>query len=348
MNDLTFFLGANTYQGFYSLYEEYLLTRQDSKVWILKGGAGCGKSGFMRTVADRVSAEGYTAHRILCSGDPASLDGVHIPDMGVILLDGTAPHVLEPALVGEKGFYLDLSRYYRPGVPELREQDTAYKEHYRIAYRWLAAAGETSAALALPPGTEEIIRRKASALITRELRVKSKTPGRITRVFLDAFTGNGMLSLADTKEKLAEHRIGLHGVCGIEHAFLSAAADAALSRGWDVVLALSPLQPGSIAQLFIPERGFGIGVGEGERYIHLDKIIYQQTGRDESATIRDTESMRNALLTRAKKELALARYHHDRLEEAVNPYVDFTEVYKAANSFADRLLLETAAGEASV
>ena len=181
MEDLSFFLGANTYHGFYSLYEEYLKTNAGSRVWILKGGAGCGKSGFMRRVNDRVSSAGYMVHRILCSGDPSSLDGIHIPALGVILLDGTAPHILEPPLVGDRGFYLDLSRFYRPGVPDLRTWEEAYQKHYQRAYCWLAAAGKTEASLTLPEEAETIIRRKAAALIARELRAKGRNPGKTLR-----------------------------------------------------------------------------------------------------------------------------------------------------------------------
>lgn len=348
MEDLSFFLGANTYHGFYSLYEEYLKTNAGSRVWILKGGAGCGKSGFMRRVNDRVSSAGYMVHRILCSGDPSSLDGIHIPALGVILLDGTAPHILEPPLVGDRGFYLDLSRFYRPGVPDLRIREEAYQKHYQRAYCWLAAAGKTEASLTLPEEAETIIRRKAAALIARELRAKGRNPGKTLRVFIDAFCCEGMLSLHDTQAKIARHQIGLFGVCGAEHVFLSSAAEAALARGYDIVISPSPLQPDRIAHLFIPECDLGIGIGKGDRYIHLDKIVHHQADAEFSARIRDTDSMRLSLLSRAQKELALARQKHDNLEEAVNPYVDFSSVYEEAEAFAEKLLNNASPESASL
>ena len=145
MKDLTFFLGANTCRGFCSLYQSYLEAYPQERVWILKGGAGCGKSGFMRRVAAVAAEAGFTVHRILCSGDPSSLDGIHVPELHALLFDGTAPHVLEPPLVGDRGFYLDLSQFYRPGVPDLQEREAAYREHYRRAYQWLSAAGSAEA-----------------------------------------------------------------------------------------------------------------------------------------------------------------------------------------------------------
>lgn len=344
MNELSFFLGANTYHGFYSLYERYLDAWDGSKVWILKGGAGCGKSGFMRTVGERAASAGLTVHRILCSGDPSSLDGIHIPDLGVILLDGTAPHILEPPLVGDRGFYLDMSRFYLTGVPDLLSDTEIYQEHYRRAYHWLAAAGEAEAILKLPEGAETAIRRKAAALISRELRSKNRKPGKFLSFFTEAFTGEGMYSLREAKGIPAGHQIGLNGVCGAEHAFLSTAAEAAIARGYDVLLSLSPLQPKRISHLFVPDTGFAIGMGKGDRTIHLDRIVFQHSDREYLTLIRETDSLRLALLSRARKELALAKHHHDRLEEAVNPYVDFPGVYQAAEAFAADLLEKGSAG----
>ena len=47
MQPLHFFLGANSEEGFSSLYEQLLGGRFDDLL-ILKGGAGSGKSTFMR------------------------------------------------------------------------------------------------------------------------------------------------------------------------------------------------------------------------------------------------------------------------------------------------------------
>ena len=338
MNDLTFFLGANSYRGFYSLYEEYMRSYDTARVWILKGGAGCGKSGFLRRVGQRAASAGYTVHRILCSGDPASLDGIHIPELEVMLFDGTAPHVLEPPLVGDRGFYLDLSRFFLPGVPDLREPTEAYREHYRRAYRWLAAAGNAAGAVTLRRETGDNIRKKARSLIARELRKRGREPGTARRFFVDAFTGEGSMALSETWRALTSRTIGLQGVCGAESLFLAAAGEAAMERGWNVILCPDPLQPDRTARLLIPEQGLGIGIGPGDRRIHLDRLVYNAVDKEESAHIRDTEAMRLALLNKAKKELRLAKQHHDRLEAAVNPHVDFAGVYDFAERFASELL----------
>ena len=88
-----YFLGANTPHGFYSLYDELIDPEQANAVYILKGGAGCGKSTLMRRVSQSLSDGGHRCEYILCSGDPDSLDAVIFPGLKAAIVDGTAPHV---------------------------------------------------------------------------------------------------------------------------------------------------------------------------------------------------------------------------------------------------------------
>ena len=57
MQPLHFFLGANSEEGFFSLYDQLLGGRLDD-LMILKGGPGCGKSTFMRRVGAAMERAG--------------------------------------------------------------------------------------------------------------------------------------------------------------------------------------------------------------------------------------------------------------------------------------------------
>ena len=95
MQPLHFFLGANSEEGFSSLYEQLLGGRFDDFL-ILKGGAGSGKSTFMRRVGAAVERTGERVVYINCSGDPDSLDGAIFLDRRAAIVDGTAPHGTAP------------------------------------------------------------------------------------------------------------------------------------------------------------------------------------------------------------------------------------------------------------
>ena len=69
MKQTHFFLGANSAEGFYGLYDQLLDARLYDLI-ILKGTPGCGKSTFMRRVAAALEKRGLETVYIHCSGDP--------------------------------------------------------------------------------------------------------------------------------------------------------------------------------------------------------------------------------------------------------------------------------------
>ena len=105
--DLTYFLGANSYRGFHSLYEDLVYSPMIDRLYIIKGGAGCGKSTFMKLIAEAAADKGLDVERVLCSGDPESLDGIFIPRLRIAYVDGTAPHAAVTKLGGRHKKYLN-------------------------------------------------------------------------------------------------------------------------------------------------------------------------------------------------------------------------------------------------
>lgn len=95
-----FFLGANTPGGFVGYIDDLYDAKDGWQAYIIKSGPGTGKSSLMRAVLDKLTDLGQEAEVICCSSDPNSLDGVLFPAMKMCILDGTAPHVIEPSYWG--------------------------------------------------------------------------------------------------------------------------------------------------------------------------------------------------------------------------------------------------------
>ena len=104
MNELSrqpmFFLGANAPGGFVSVFGNCYSAEDGWHTYIIKGGPGTGKSTLMKRVAGYFIKQGVRCELCPCSSDPQSLDAVIFPDFKVALLDGTAPHVVEPQYPG--------------------------------------------------------------------------------------------------------------------------------------------------------------------------------------------------------------------------------------------------------
>ena len=153
-----YFLGGNTACGFVSFYDGFCRGPEDF-LWVIKGGPGCGKSSFMKTVGHAAEEAGLDAEYVLCSGDPDSVDGVYIPAWHTGYVDGTAPHVIEAVTPGAAGLYLDLGQFYdrvalqkeRRAIEDLQRR---YKRLYQEAYARLAALAAPEVSVQIPEGRQ--------------------------------------------------------------------------------------------------------------------------------------------------------------------------------------------------
>lgn len=101
-----YFVCGNTAKGFQNFFPSNL--KNINKVYILKGGPGTGKSSLMKKIGDLMTAKKMPVEYIHCSSDPNSLDGLIIRTLSVAIVDGTAPHVIEPTAPGAIEEYVNL------------------------------------------------------------------------------------------------------------------------------------------------------------------------------------------------------------------------------------------------
>lgn len=105
------FPGGNTCYGFYSFYD-YMVAPEVERKIILKGGPGVGKSVFMKKTAQDFSAQGYDIEYHWCSSDNESLDGIVIGQRQICILDGTAPHIVDPRFPGAVDEIINLGSFW--------------------------------------------------------------------------------------------------------------------------------------------------------------------------------------------------------------------------------------------
>lgn len=137
-----FFAGGNTAYGFYSLFDNIL--EEDSKrLVILKGGPGTGKSTIFKSIGVEMLKKGFAVEYFYCSSDSASLDGVAIPALKAAVVDGTAPHVIDPVVPGARDEIVNLGDYWDEAVlipqrERLIHLGRIIKSHFSEAYYHLA------------------------------------------------------------------------------------------------------------------------------------------------------------------------------------------------------------------
>ena len=145
----SFFAAANGFSGFKSIFNEVLKRNELSRLFILKGGPGTGKSSIMKAIIKYANQEGIYAEAIWCSSDTNSLDGVILTDgdKSVAVIDGTSPHTMDPVYPGARDEIINLGDSF--DILHLKKHSEKIYEYtakksgcYKDAYRYLEMAGK--------------------------------------------------------------------------------------------------------------------------------------------------------------------------------------------------------------
>lgn len=353
MPNIQYFLGANSPRGFYSLYDQLIPLEDANAVYILKGGAGCGKSTLMRQVALAAEEADIEVEYILCSGDPASLDAVVLPALAIALVDGTAPHVVEPKYPGAVERYVNLGACYdtaalAPIRHEIMDCMKGYKDCYQRAYRCLDAAAqitEDMRSTLLTSALEEKMQKRAAGILSREVRrQKGHSPGKVTQRFLSAVTHLGQMCLFESVQAQCPKIYELADSYGLAHTMLCHLLSGCVAAGYDVVACPSPMAPERLEHLLVPQLGLAFlssspatpFSGRSYRRVRLDAMAGAELLRRSRPRLRFSKKVVSALINEAVSSLAQAKAMHDDLEALYNPHVDFDRV----NTMAQEIISE--------
>ncbi|MCL5982743.1 MAG: hypothetical protein M1571_09600 [Firmicutes bacterium] len=140
-----FFAGGNTVSGFHSLFDYIADLEQCNWRLIIKGGPGTGKSTLMKKIGALMAERGFYTELFFCSSDNESLDGLSVPSLGLVMVDGTAPHTIDASLPGARDEIINLGdcwdtealRRHRREIAELIRQNSGL---FVQAYQYLKEA----------------------------------------------------------------------------------------------------------------------------------------------------------------------------------------------------------------
>ncbi|QNO15603.1 hypothetical protein HYG86_12885 [Alkalicella caledoniensis] len=251
--------GGNTSQGFYSFYEN-VLSGLD-RVFILKGGPGTGKSSMSRKLGEKYLKEGYDITYLHCSSDNNSLDGIII-DNRVAIVDGTAPHVIDPKYPGIVDEIINLGECwdrekllpYRKEIIEMRSQIAI---HYKRAYSLFHQSKlvhddlEQIYLSEMDFGAADDVTQNLIKIIVGN-REENKTAKR-TDMFFGAITPNGSVNFYEELTDGIRTRFFVKGRAGTgKSTMMKKIAEAAISAGFDTEIYHCAFDPNSVDMVIIP------------------------------------------------------------------------------------------------
>lgn len=327
---IRYFLGANTPMGFKSYFSYLTDSRQLDRLYILKGGPGTGKSSIMKKIAAAAEQRGLSCQYIHCSSDPDSLDGIYLKEIRTAMLDGTAPHTLEPALPGafEELVYLSDcwdKRLLRLNLDEIRKlSEGIYKEHKRcIGYMTaVRAVDNDSFSLISDYCLREKIYRYASRLTAKHLPRKGMGEGRDERRFLSVVAPGRVASFAKEASLLCEQSVIIEDPHGLASSILlGRLRTAALERGIDTVSCCCVCRPDEkLEHLIMPELSLGFftsnhyhPISSEHRLIHARRFIDREL-EQKKFRLGFNSRARAELIDEACIALGRAKLLHDMLE----------------------------------
>ncbi len=321
-----YFPGANTGRGFVSRFGGIVPPwEKPHYTYILKGGPGVGKNTLMRKVAKRAVAKGYAIEEFRCASDPDSLDAVRVPDLGIVLLDGTAPHSIDPRLPGIEAEILDLGRFlHRSAFAEHRtELENLFAENkacYRAAYALLGAAHSLHReAIA---AADAVVDRTALQNFLTE-RFSDVESGANRALFVSSATPKGLIHYEKTHlPPTAQPVTGPVGELVLRAAAeILAAKSATVGFGF-----IDPEQPHSI---LAGEKALVLS-NTGNTLEYLCNAPLPQH-------VAFCMQEMHTLAGRATEVLGKALALHDRIEALYRPYVDYEHVNKESEKLLDAL-----------
>jgi len=340
-----FFLGANSKNGFTSFYST--LSEEVEKLYIIKGSPGGGKSTFMRRVQSRLSGP---SECIYCSSDPQSLDAVIFPEQKLALVDGTAPHVVEPTYHLAREEYVDLTRF---ATPALLDRDAVIQttQRYRAKshriHRLISCAGilrEEVRELALGGVSKERMVKKAAGILSREV-CPLKKEGRAVKRFLSAISPEGAVTLFDTVKCHSDRVYELDDSYHLATPLLEELLRRTVGMGHMVYACYSPLSPDTLEHLILPEARLAFVTSNAfqqypytpTRRIRIDAMMDSTYRKAHRGKLKFAASLSEALLAEAYEELAAAKLIHDELEALYHPCIDFDGILGFADELAQKI-----------
>lgn len=348
-----YFAAANAAGGFVSQFGGLFSAESGAwdKIYIIKGGPGTGKSRLMHDVARYAEDKGYSVEYFLCSSDSDSLDGIRIPACGIAMLDGTAPHTMDPHYPGaveeilNMGMFFD-TRILHEKLPEIRKLQEENGAAHRLAARYLRAAGD------IREGQKHIaansfLAEKAERAACRLLAPCKKEAARTWEErYLSAISTKGVVHLSTARQE-ARHFVPVTDKRGTAVFFLNTLWETCRRMGISAVRYVTPLCPKETEGVYLCDTGvlyYSDRYGEGadaEKRINTDRFFDMERFGQHREKYRFAGKCVAALLEGACEALAEAGRVHDALEAHYISAMDFASKEAFTDRFQSSLFSNT-------
>ncbi len=332
----SYFLGSPTPNGFETRFSDEI--KSGMYTVIIKGGPGTGKSTVMKKIASALE-DVDPAELYYCSSDPDSLDAVLFRGLGLIFVDGTAPHVFEPQYPGARQTILNLGRFWNAdqlkasadGIISLTEKNAAL--HARVR-RYLGASHDLGGEI-ISVAEQALYREKLEGYISRlsrKLFGKSNRPrGKVSIRQITSVTPKGVMTQESALEGCRVFRVE-DPFYAASDMLLKGLSQAAAAAGYDVVASRNVFLPQTVyEEIVIEELGLAFSTragGDDLKKINGLRFYDRDLLRQSRRKLSFASALRRELSKAAVEALKEAKDVHDDLEKYYSGAMDFEKSEK--------------------
>lgn len=340
-----YFASSNSYDGFVSYFDNVFSSRDFTKIFVLKGGPGTGKSTLMKRVACYGESQGFYTEAIYCSSDSKSLDGIIIKsDKGSIaIIDGTAPHerdAIIPGAVDElvwlgEGWRSSELEEQRGRIFDINSKKTAnYKKAYENLHLSSIFARNIRADIAKYLDFKKI--DHSVNMLCRDIYCEGKSKKSIR--LISSFSKEGatkLPTLYDISEKVYTVS-GKYGSCEI---YLSLLLAALQKTDMNYTVFPTALDKNIYDAIYLNDTKTVIMTAESDdAYINTMEYMNKDALHGEMNNLINNTRIKNYFMEKARDCLAKASEFHFELESIYTPSMDFLLLDEYTDKIIDRCL----------
>jgi nucleoside-triphosphatase THEP1 len=355
-----YFASGNTADGYTDFYKTSL--ENLDRVFILKGGPGTGKSTLMKKIGGKLQQQGQQVEWVHCTSDPTKIDFVIFPELKTGIVDGTAPHIVEPEAPGAIEEYVNLGVAWDPKhLTKHRDEILALKaiikESHKRAYQLFKEARETHdqwehyyiSNLDIDKA-DQLANQINKRFIPKEQQERPEVGISLHR-FLGAATPYGTIDFVPQLTENVAKRIFLKGRPGTgKSTLLKKIAKEAEVNGYEVEVYHCGFDPQSLDMVIIRELGFAIFDStapheyvperSGDEILDLYEVLVTN-GTDEryASDLARISTVYKAQMREALASLKDTKNAKKKLEEIYGEAMNFLKVDAICNRIEKELEL---------
>lgn len=342
-----YFLGGMTSEGFKTDFSEMIYS-ENKFTYILKGGPGTGKSTIMKKVAETFS-DNDDIDLYFCSSDEKSLDAVVLNKKGIIIVDGTSPHIFDPIYPGIKQTIIHLGDFWNTEILKKNEGEItiATKENsewHKRCRRYITALSSINSDIH-SIGLSSLNRNKLSGFIERFVKKnipdKKSNTGKISFRKYSVMTQNGYIS----QEMPYKNKFFLCDNLFAGSDFMLRKLEKCITdRGYEIIVSKCELCNSMLYEhIAIPELDMALisstplnKIEPNDTKINFSRFYFHNKVSEKKERLNFSKKALSNMSDEAAKCMKKAKEIHDKLENFYISAVDFDKI----NKLTDKLVKE--------